>query len=329
MHKRLHNALGACATLSLLLSLTSPARAQVETQPDSSQELKLVYPSPGRLVAIGDVHGDLQAARNALLLAGAINEKDQWIGGELVVVQVGDQLDRGNDEQEILELFDRLRDEAMQAGGAFHILNGNHELMNCALDLRYVTDGGFEDFEDAIDVDPDDEMLNSYPEEQRARVAAFRPGGPYALRLANRNTIVIVGDTLFVHGGVHIEHVEYGLAKINQQIRDWLTGKSAKPEIVSGSESPVWCRHYSRNVVPESRAMLEEVLTKLNIKRMVIAHTVQEKGIQSHFDGQVWCVDVGLSAHYGGSTQVLEIQGGITKILSSATTTQDSNKDDG
>lgn len=328
MHRKSQNILGACAALTLFLSLTSPAQAQAESQPSSSQELKLVYPAPERLIAIGDVHGDINAARNALLLAGAINEQDQWIGGELVVVQVGDQLDRGNDEQEILELFDRLRDEAALTGGAFHILNGNHELMNCALDLRYVTPGGFKDFEDAVEVDPNDELLNEYPEEQRARVAAFRPGGPYALRLANRNTIVIVGDTLFVHGGVHIEHVKFGLDKINQQVRDWLNGKTKKPEIISGSESPVWCRHYSREVVPESRAMLEEVLNELNIKRMVVAHTVQEDGIQSHFDDQVWCVDVGLAAHYGGSTQVLEIQNGKARVLSSSPTTPDTSTTD-
>ncbi len=36
---------------------------------------------PVRVVAIGDLHGDLEAARSALRLAGAIDEQDQWIGG--------------------------------------------------------------------------------------------------------------------------------------------------------------------------------------------------------------------------------------------------------
>ena len=78
-----------------------------------------MYPAPERLVAIGDVHGDLSATRRALVLAGAIDQTDRWIGGGLVIVQVGDQLDRGDDEQEILELLDRLRDEAEVAGGRF------------------------------------------------------------------------------------------------------------------------------------------------------------------------------------------------------------------
>src|SRR5688572_3411314 len=63
------------------------------------------YPMPKRLVAIGDIHGDIAAARAALRLAGAIDDKDAWIGGELVVVQTGDILDRGDDEQAIIDLF--------------------------------------------------------------------------------------------------------------------------------------------------------------------------------------------------------------------------------
>ncbi len=202
-------ALLAGLVLLPLLLLSGCAPSQRATSVDQTLKLALTYPAPTRLVAMGDVHGDLNAARRALRLAGAINDQDEWTGGDLVVVQVGDQLDRGDDEQAILELFDRLREQAHEAGGAFHILNGNHEFMNCKLDLRYITPGGFSDFEDAVTVDPTDALLLTYPEDQRARVAAFRPGGPYALRLANRNTIVIVGDTLFVHGGVHTEHIRY------------------------------------------------------------------------------------------------------------------------
>ena len=67
-----------------------------------------------RIVAIGDLHGDLDATRQALLLAGAIDENDHWVGGEMTVVQTGDQLDRDDQEQAILELLDRLQGEASQ-----------------------------------------------------------------------------------------------------------------------------------------------------------------------------------------------------------------------
>jgi hypothetical protein len=56
-------------------------------------------------------------------------------------MQVGDQLDRGDKEIEILYALERLQREAERAGGAFHVLNGNHETMNVAQDMRYGTLG--------------------------------------------------------------------------------------------------------------------------------------------------------------------------------------------
>lgn len=47
-----------------------------------------MLPAVPRLVAIGDVHGDLDKTRRAFRLAGATDESDRWIGGQLVVVQV-------------------------------------------------------------------------------------------------------------------------------------------------------------------------------------------------------------------------------------------------
>ena len=57
-------------------------------------DLPTRYPSAQRIVAIGDLHRDLIATRTALRLAGAIDERDRWVGGTTVVVQTGDQLDR-------------------------------------------------------------------------------------------------------------------------------------------------------------------------------------------------------------------------------------------
>jgi hypothetical protein len=45
----------------------------------------------------------------------------------LILAQVGDQLDRGDHELEILYFLERLQREAARAGGALHVLNGNHE----------------------------------------------------------------------------------------------------------------------------------------------------------------------------------------------------------
>ena len=48
-------------------------------------------------------------------------------------MQVGDQLDRGDHELEILYFLERLQREAARAGGALHVLNGNHEVGSAGL----------------------------------------------------------------------------------------------------------------------------------------------------------------------------------------------------
>lgn len=283
--------------------------------------LFLLPPPPadaGRIVAVGDLHGDLQAARRALLLAGAIDTTGHWTGGALVVVQTGDQLDRGDQEQELLAFLARLKGEARAAGGALHLLNGNHELMNARGDLRYVTSGGFLDFQDAVAAGPADSLLLTYPAEQRARVAAFRPGGPYARLLAEQPVVLVVDGNLFVHGGLLPLHLDYGLDRINGEVRQWLLGQGEPPAFIHTRESPTWTRLYSDEVDPADCALLEEVLQRLGARRMIVGHTVQEGGITSFCGGRVWCVDAGLGAYYGSHIQVLEIEGDQVRVLGPA-----------
>ena len=282
-----------------------------------------------RIVAFGDVHGDLEAARSALRLAGAIDEQGRWIGGDLIVVQTGAQLDLGDQEQAILDLFERLRIESEAAGGAFHALLGNHELMNARGDLRYVTDEGFADFMDTVEYEPGDSLevwdrssgtfrsaiLSDFEPQQRARMAAFMPGGPYAELLAHRQVIGRVGNNIFVHGGVLPEHVAYGIDEINRSAQVWLRGEGDLPPVLSGPESPQWTRLYSDD--PDSLAceVLEEALAALDAKRIVMGHTIQESGITSTCDQQAWRIDVGMSAYYAGSVEVLEIVGDSVRVL--------------
>ena len=290
---------------SLALSLFLPAVAACHTpfpEPNSPQ-------TPPRIVAFGDVHGDLDAARRALRLAGAIDATDHWIGGELVVVQTGDLLDRGNDEWAILEWFARLAEEAEAAGGAFHQLLGNHELMNVAGDLRYVTPDGFPQFEGVATFDPDDPEFAELEPHQRARAAAFRPGSPYALRYAEQEVILLLDGNVFVHGGVLPSHLDYGLERIRDELRGWLRGERERPSILSGVLSPIWTRAYSSHPDEGAAAQVEEVLARLGAERMIVGHTVQEGGITPAFEGRVWCVDTGMSRHYGGSVEVLVIEG--------------------
>ncbi len=271
--------------------------------------------APDRIVAIGDLHGDLEAARAALRLAGAIDTDDRWVGGRLVVVQTGDILDRGDEEEAIMALFQRLQREAPSTGGRVHVLNGNHELMNASLDFRYVTEGGFRDFQDVGVPASPDSVLESLPEEERSRAAAFRPGGPFALQLADRPTALIVGSSVFVHGGILPEHVSMGLDSMNADVQRWLRGEIPRPDWIQGERSPVWTRLYSDQPGQAACDTLSAVLDELGVQRMVVGHTVQGTGITGFCGGRVWCVDVGQAAYYRGRPEVLEIRGDVVRSL--------------
>ena len=125
--------LTAVFALLLLIVLASSLYYCAPKEPEVAPvaeplDLPTRYPPAQRIVAIGDLHGDLEATRAALRLAGTIDEQDRWAGGTMVLVQTGDQLDRGDDEFEILDLLDALTVQAQAAGGAVHVLNGNHPL---------------------------------------------------------------------------------------------------------------------------------------------------------------------------------------------------------
>ncbi|HEU0029026.1 MAG TPA: metallophosphoesterase [Kofleriaceae bacterium] len=268
--------------------------------------IPLRRPMPRRLVAIGDLHGDLAATRAALRTAGAIDEADRWIGGELVVVQTGDVLDRGDDEQAIIDLLLKLEPEAKAAGGALIVLLGNHELMNAAADFRYVTPGGFADFADVPNLPT--AKWQQAPEAVRPRIAALAPGGPYAKRLGAHAVIAIVGDTVFSHAGV-LGRWTAEVDRANQTARCWLDGQAGSfrepPAVLASDDSPVWTRAIGGD--PADCTAATSALGSLGAKRMVVGHTVQQGGITSACDGAVWRIDVGLAKGYGGPIEVLEL----------------------
>jgi len=272
-----------------------------------------VIAAPDRLVGFADVHGDLQATLDVLHLAGLIDADAHWAGGTTVVVQVGDQLDRGDDEQSIVDLFEQLSAEAWAAGGGFYPLLGNHETMNVELDFRYVTEGGFEDFADTPYA-TEDSFYNDFPLSQRGRVAAFRPGGPYAMVLAGHNVVMQVGDTVFVHGGLLPDHAAAGLDTINGDVQSWMRGDGLEPDLWIGSDSPVWSRHYSDDDEPPACDLLTDTLDALGAARMVVGHTVQDRANPA-CDGKVWRLDVGMAAHYGGRPAAVEVVGETVTLL--------------
>jgi len=284
--------------------VASPSTASPPTAPPSG---------PRRVVAIGDLHGDLQATREVLRMAKITDPEGHWAAGRTLIVQTGDVLDRGDEEIEIYDLLDRLAKEAKASGGAVHILNGNHELMNVAGRFLYVTPDGFRDF---AGYDDGSVELTAYPKLRRGRRAAFKPGGPFAKRLADYPVVLRIDDTLFVHGGLLPKHVKFGIDTINARARSFALGEDdAFWAYLTDWDSPVNMRHYTKSPNAADCYLLDKVLKETGAKRMVMGHTPQLGGIKSYCGGKAWGIDACMSRHCGDARQALELLGDDANIL--------------
>jgi hypothetical protein len=267
-----------------------------------------------RLVAIGDLHADIDQARRAFRLAGATDEQDAWIGGNLVVVQMGDLIGRGSDDLPVLDFVLDLQARAKAAGGTLHVLIGNHEVFGARLDYRWVNPDAFAAFRDLPGLNQSHPRLAVLPPGERARGAALMPGGPYARRLAAFPAVLRISDTVYAHAGVLPHWARYGIDKINTEVRDWLSGKTEEPgptlglDDGSADDGVMWARHFGAAPDEIACGLLKETLSILGARRMVVAHTVH-KAIVSRCGEQLWAIDVGISRYYGGELQVLEIVG--------------------
>ncbi|KAL4590970.1 hypothetical protein LXL04_003917 [Taraxacum kok-saghyz] len=315
--------------------------------PPSPPLFQTSFPSPDRLIAIGDLHGDLLKSKQALRLAGLIDSNDRWSGGSSTLVQVGDVLDRGGQEIKILYFLEKLKREAVKSGGNVITMNGNHEIMNVDGDFRFVTPSGLDEFTNWADWfcignnikrlcdgsekprDLYDGIPSSFPRVKqeyakgfRSRIAALRPQGPIATRFLSKNlTVVVVGESVFVHGGVLPNHVVYGLERINEEVRDWIIGLKDKvaSSLVRGRNSLVWMRKFSNEVAKDCDcSMLEHVLSTIpGARRMIMGHTIQEGGINGVCGNTAIRIDVGMSEGcINGLPEVLEIneKSGAVKI---------------
>jgi len=296
---------------------TPPAKAPAAPAVASAAPATGSYrlPATDRVIAIGDLHGDLGALRATLRLAGAIDTDDRWIGKQLTVVQTGDQVDRGDQDREVLDVIEKLENDAKAADSHFYVLNGNHELMNAGFDFRYVTRKSFARFGDYSRQATG--AAEHLPDDQRGRAAAFSPGGPYALKLSKHLTLALVGDSLFAHAGVLPAHVDYGLDRINRESQDFLSGRSrSSSPALSAEDSPIWTRFYGGSVDETTCQVLGRVLQQVGAKRLVVGHTVQAAGINGACDNRLFRIDVGLSAFFGENPrQVLEITPAGAKVL--------------
>jgi hypothetical protein len=327
---------------------------------NNNLDLPTILPPANRIIAIGDVHGDLQLVIDSLIISKVIIQVKtkintvsvklgnkmcnyEWIGGDTIVVQIGDQNDScrpgltGNcdylkndtpDDIKIFNFYNELNELAMKKNGAVYSLLGNHELMNVQGDFKYTSNANinmFKRYNDPIER----KRLSGTAIENRTE--AFYNGKEYANLLAcTRQSVLIIGDFLFIHAGV----TEYLLSKenfpgredlprLNELVKNWLLQKldnmneNTMNDLLNSSDnSPFWTRIFG-TLPPklkyndeDCKRYLGPVLEAYGIKGMIIGHTPQEVGINSTCGNRLFRIDIGASKAFDTkrAPQVLEIE---------------------
>ena len=263
--------------------------------------LKHRFKTKGKVIAIGDLHGDWNATINTLIHAKVIKQtkkgKFSWSGGNNIVVQLGDQVDgktrsdinfnEGN-ELNIINFLDFLDKKASKKGGRVLSILGNHEIMNVQGDFNYSSD----------------ENIKSFGGTSK-RHEAFKPVGWLAKRLANnRFSIVIVNDVLFVHGGISNKTLMKfdSISEINHLAKNYLLGNldinhnDKLQYLIDDPLSIYWYRGLSGETIDV--LLVKRILDKYKVKKICVGNTQQEN-LNSVASGTVWRVDVGLSRAFG------------------------------
>jgi hypothetical protein len=323
-----------------------------------------ILKSRDKIVVLGDLHGDYALTIRCLRIGKIINKHNKWIGGDTIVVQLGDQIDRCrpdfnrcdtkqatiNDEAsdiKILELFTNLHNEAQNNGGAVYSLLGNHELMNVEGNFNYVSYEGLKQFDTKISI------ANSSNENVRRwktnRYNAFGIGEKYANMMAcTRHSAIIIGDFLFVHAGIIPELVDKlkikspeDIKDINNLVRKWLLGLIDKEHVsdIVGSMnySMFWNRilgnlpYNLNNNDPRCVQYLDPVLEIFKVGNMIVGHTPQfipnQKGINATCGNSLWRADFGGSAAFSNYDNKFLTQGKVTDMRKAQVMIIENNKD--
>ncbi len=289
-------------------------------------------------LAIGDVHGDYHQFVTLLRQAEIIDSRENWSGGATHLVQTGDVLDRGPDSRMVMDLLMKLEKQAPNSGGRVHALIGNHEAMNLYGDLRYVSPGEYEAFQDERSVKARHKSYRKALKEATKREEEesdkpiseeiFRrkweaehplgyfehrrylgPRGKYGKWIRSHNTIILINDTLFLHGGISPEYVTYSMGKINRTIRGELGDFSKlRKGMTIDPKGPLWYRGLGEEEENTLRTHVTNLLQRHKVRRIVISHVTTQGAIVPRFKGRVLMIDVGISKSYGGRLACLLIE---------------------
>jgi len=253
---------------------------KVTTQ-DKFIQQQSIYPEPSKLLALSDLEGNFYALKKMLLGAEVINEDYEWIYGDGHIVFIGDIFDRGNNVTQCLWLIYELERQAELQGGKVHMLIGNHENMNLMGKTKYVKDK----------YTSLSKKLNMPYKELYGRNTEL---GKW---LRTKNTVVKIGNSLYVHAGISTDMVEkkYTLDDINSIAKKYYGNPNRKDITESAmvfdtKRGPLWYRGYFKNDYVTNK-MITKITDYYNIENIIVGHTIQKK-INTYYKNRIIAIDL-------------------------------------
>ncbi|MDF1559754.1 MAG: metallophosphoesterase [Bacteroidales bacterium] len=252
-----------------------------KTNPKYRQSYKRI----DSIAIISDVHGYYDNYLKQLLSNGIIDKDLNWKFGKGHFVFLGDGFDRGDEVTEILWHLFKLEKQAARAGGAVHLLLGNHEQMVLYGDLRYI-------------------------HEKYRKVEAITGTGYSNLYsgasllgmwLRLKPVMITINDILFVHAGVSPQLIQKGLKikYVNQLFAERITGREVdfptgneELDLLSGNGGPLWYRGYFNDTTLTVN-QVDSILDFYDVHRIIVGHT-PHKDITILFDNKVTGIDAGM-----------------------------------
>ena len=291
-------------------------------------EVQDTWESVGRVVAVGDVHGDKDAFVAVLKMAGMIDSQERWIGEQAHLVQIGDVPARGPQTRQAFDLLMKLETQAAVAGGKVHAIIGNHDAGVIHGDLRNILPEEFKEFREPDSEKRLDKSFENELEERRRagrlpskqsdldalknawferhppgfveHREAFSPSGPYGSWIRRNNAVVRINDALFLHGGISPKYARRTRRELNDTVRRELADpERLLPGLATDTQGPLWYRGLAEGEPSELESHLRGVLRFHGVRRIVIGHTVTRTAILPRFEGRVVNIDLGLSRFYG------------------------------
>lgn len=269
-----------------------------------------------RIVAIGDVHGDLDGLLRILIGLRVLDGDGTWIAPSTLVLLVGDLNDRGPDSTSVVSFMIRLQQDAIVNGGRVESLLGNHELLAARGDYSYAR---------AVEV----LAMEEFRFDQRMGLNAFYRGtSRYAAWIKSRPVIVKAGDCLFMHAGFGNWLREHHPDWVNSTVASWVAGfqgvadmpDSGTRWLVDGEDNgPLWTFTFAVDAAVHqhtrsSGQTITAVLDSWEAKHLVVGHTptrnIDYSIAYPHpaYGEAVAVIDTGISRWFSGRLSALEIQ---------------------